>query len=328
MGASLLKMKMLEPGESYSQEVIYGGAQESGEADDVRVRATFIDRVTGQVTEAEDCLTVVRVEIKPRVLAPENECWYRHKFGVRELVECWKFPNVPFVSWHANGNGVFSDGGKSSIYVCPLRAETGGIEISGLGVSYTPLTTVCEPSMVITSDVRYSLHNLVHGEAGGVTLLMRLHATPLDVSFQYIVIEEIPDADAKRSGYFEDSYFMREWYHGRDQKAGIWQTVANDNDFLYDEAGFVAKLPQLDARGFVSPTGTNGWINGSLSWDVPCGWADPGASDGDEPVGSFAAEQKQLHVIDSNGTFEVIKHGNRVTRSVDGTIILREWSNR
>ena len=151
---------------------------------------------------------------------------------------------------------------------------------------------------------------------------MSLQALPLDVNFSGIMIEEIPDAEATREGYFADTYFMRDWYHGTGQGAGDWRNVMGDNCFLHDEAGFRAELPQLDARGFVSPSGTNGWITGGMTWSVPCGWGSLGMEEGDDPVGLFATGALQEFGIESSGNCEVRKHANVIRREVTGRVIL------
>jgi len=231
-------------------------------------------------------------------------------------------PDVAPVSWISNGQGVFTVFGSDARYRCPLRSESNGFKIGGLGSEYTPSTWVVEPSAVLARDAGYMSQGICPGQAGGVLLTMTLHALPLDVSFSGVEIEEIPDADASRSGYFSDSYFMNEWYHGRDQHAGVWSVVTGDNQFLSDEAGFLTALPQLDAAGHVSSTGACGWTSGTLTWEVPCGWAAPGVADEDDPVGTFAAGQLQVMSIDGTGNCEVHKHSNVVRRTIGGHIYL------
>lgn len=160
------------------------------------------------------------------------------------------------------------------------------------------------------------------GSAGGILLTATLHIIPLDVSFSWVKVEEIPYAGGIHDGYFADSYFMSEWQHGTRQGAGVWRIPEGDNQFLVDEAGFRCSLPQLDARGYVSEAGDNGWMAGTLAWNVPCGWASPNVQEDDEPAGIFARDERQAMTIDAEGGCEVRKHSNQVRRNVDDTVYL------
>lgn len=167
-----------------------------------------------------------------------------------------------------------------------------------------------------------SVTGISPGQAGGVLLTLDLYVLPLDVSFSRVKIEEVPDAGGSHSGYFADTFFMPEWFHGEGQGAGEWFTVLGDNRFSNDKAGFKRALPQLDSTGSVSTIGTNGWSVGNLTWAVPCGWAALNVEKGDEPVGTFANAEQQVMTIDAEGNVEVQKHGNAVRREISGGIIL------
>ena len=203
------------------------------------------------------------------------------------------------------------------------KAEVNGFEIAGGGCHYVPQTSVLEPCAVCVRDTGYRVvAGVGPGQAGGILLTLDLHVMPLDVSFSGVKIEEVPDIGGSHSGYFADTFFMSEWFHGEGQGAGRWHTVFGDNRFLNDEAGFMKALPQLDSTGSVSTMGTNGWAAGNLTWDVTCGWAALGVERGDDPVGAFANDARQVMTIDAGGNVEVQKHGNGVRREIDGGIIL------
>lgn len=287
---------------------------------DIVVTATFEENGTGAAWTSEDRATAVRVRLRPEVYAPRNECPYRHRVGIGEVVNCEMTPTVQGVTFVALGEGcLFPASGQ---YVCPLKAEQNALKAVGGGVEYVPQMVVVEPDAVATSDVGFESLRLPSGHAGGIALRMRLHAGPLDVSFQNVKIEEIPDVGGTRVGYFADPFFMRDWYHGNEQGAGDWFAVIADNEFLLDVAGFVKELAQLDAFGFVSPAGTNGWTSGTLTWNVPCGWGGDDAKTGDEPVGTFSDEALQVMTIDAEGNCEVKKHGNAVSRTIQGLVRL------
>ena len=321
-GKPLPYLKFLEPNETISFKNRYRAVKASNVANDIKVTATFVENETGWTQEKTDEATAVKVEIRPRVFAPENECAFRHRFGIGEVVGCKFFPGDAPVAWKASGRGTFSSVGCVSEYSCPLYAEAEGIGIGGNGVSYYPKTVVLEPEGVLTREVGYRESGVSQGDAGGILLTMTLHALPLEVSFQNVKIEEVPDAGGSHTGYFADSFFMSEWYHGKKQGAGVWRAVVSDNKFLNDEAGLTTALPQVDEHGFVSLSGASGWRDGCLTWIVPCGWGANSVSEDEDPVGVFAAESSQVMSIDEDGTCEVRKHSNMVRRSADGLIHL------
>ena len=313
----------LEPGEEVTFKNTYRAVSPSGGEDDIVVTATFTENETDWSQTTIDKATAVKVTVKPRVLAPENESLSRHKFGIGEIVDCENQPKVESVRWKRNGGGTLKESNGSYEYRCPLSAEVNGFEIAGEGCSYVPRTRVVEPQGVLARDAGYTTAPKIRsGQAGGILLTIDLYVLPLDVSFSGIRIEEIPDVGGSHSGYFADTFFMSEWFHGEDEGAGDWREVYGNNKFLNDEAGFKRALPQLDSTGFVSTTGTNGWANGNLTWEVPCGWADSNVQKGDDPIGTFANGSRQVMTIDAQGNVEVQKHGNAVRREISGGIIL------
>ena len=313
----------LEPGEEVTFKNTYRAVSPSGGEDDIVVTATFTENETDWSQTTIDKATAVKVTVKPRVLAPENESLSRHKFGIGEIVDCENQPKVESVRWKRNGGGTLKESNGSYEYRCPLSAEVNGFEIAGEGCCYVPQTRVVEPQGVLARDTGYlTAPKIRSGQAGGILLTIDLYVLPLDVSFSGIRIEEIPDVRGSHSGYFADTFFMSEWFHGEDEGAGDWREVYGNNKFLNDEAGFKRALPQLDSTGFVSTTGTNGWANGNLTWEVPCGWADSNVQKGDDPIGTFANGSRQVMTIDAQGNVEVQKHGNAVRREISGGIIL------
>ena len=313
----------LEPGEEVTFKNTYRAVSPSGGEDDIVVTATFTENETDWSQTTIDKATAVKVTVKPRVLAPENESLSRHKFGIGEIVDCENQPKVESVRWKRNGGGTLKESNGSYEYRCPLSAEVNGFEIAGEGCSYVPRTRVVEPQGVLARDAGYTTAPKIRsGQAGGILLTIDLYVLPLDVSFSGIRIEEIPDVGGSHSGYFADTFFMSELFHGEDEGAGDWREVYGNNKFLNDEAGFKRALPQLDSTGFVSTTGTNGWANGNLTWEVPCGWADSNVQKGDDPIGTFANGSRQVMTIDAQGNVEVQKHGNAVRREISGGIIL------
>ena len=311
----------LEPGEEVTFKNTYRAVRPSGGKDAIVVTATFTENETGWTETTVDKATAVKVTISPQLDAPENDSRYRHKFGIGEVVDCILTPASASVSWECSSGSFSSMSGKAS-YTAPLHSAVNSFKAVGGDSEFAPQTSVVAPQGVIARDVGYRVCDASAGQAGGICLTMTLHAIPLDVSFLGVKIEEVPDVGGSHSGYFADTFFMSEWLHGVAQKAGTWLEPYGDNAFLNDEAGFIRALPQLDENGFVSDEGTKGWKSGNLTWSVPCGWASSDVQDGDDPVGVFAQEAKQVMDIDANGNCEVRKHANRVRRNVDDTVFL------
>ena len=312
----------LEPGEEVAFKNTYRAVRPSGGEDDIVVTATFTENETDWSQTTIDKTTAVKVSVQPRIHAPENDKDFRHKFGIGEIVDCTYQPAASSVTALKIGRGTIIGKSGSFEYNCPLQTESNGFGLTGGGAEYIPHTSVVEPHAVLAEDVWYDVRDVTAGQAGGLLLTMGLYVLPLDVSFSRIRIEEVPNVGGSHSGYFADTFFMSEWLHGEDQGAGDWLTVFGDNRFLNDEAGFKRALPQLDSTGFVSTIGTNGWSVGNLTWEVPCGWASLRVEEGDDPVGIFAKEARQVMIIDAQGNVEVKKHGNTVQREIDGGIIL------
>ena len=310
-------------GETVAFRNTYRAVRPSGSEDDIVVTATFEENVTGWTWTSESKATAVKVTISPQLDAPENESRQRHRFGIGEVVDCDSQPEMSSVTWTSVGKGAFILKDGSFEYKCPVRAEANGFYISGEDCRYVPLTSVVEPLSVLARDAGCKIvPGISPGQAGGILLTQRLYVLPLDVSFSGVRIEEVPNVGGSHSGYFADTFFLSEWLHGKAQRAGNWLTVFGDNRFLNDEAGFLRALPQLDERGFVSTSGTNGWTNGNLTWEVPCGWADSNVEEDDDPIGTFAHDARQIMTIDAQGNVGIQKYGNTVQRELGGGIIL------
>ena len=321
-GLPLPVMHRLEPYEVFAFTNAYRAVAASGSENDIKVTADFVESDTGWVETAQDRATAVKVEIKPAVRAPENKCDYRHKFGVLEIVNCIAKPKISCLVWRCSRGARIANDEDAWQYTCPIHSQDNGIWIEGGGAIYMPMISVVEPCGVKVSDVSAIGMGLDAGQAGGVMLRMRLHALPMDVSFSNVMFEEVPCAGGDRTGYFEDAFFMNEWYHGKAQGAGQWEKVIQDNEFLFDHAGLKTALPQLDDKGRVSPWGTNGWVSGTLTGRVPCGWGDRNVREDDEPHGTFANDALQVMTIDAEGNCEVRKYNNTARRDITGETYL------
>ena len=308
----------LQPYETIAFTNVYRALSASSFANEIVITANFAENDTDWTDFAEDKATAVKVEIRAQVTAPENECINRHKFGVLENVDCLATPTTSDLTWKCSSGGRISGSASRTVYKCPIHSQNNGLWIEGGGASYTPSTLVVQPSGVVARNVGYQDKGLGPGHAGGILLTMTLHALPLDVSFLQTMIEEIPDVGGSHDGYFDDTCFINDWLHGDAQGAGEWGAVIGDNEFLSDRAGLDKEMHQLDDNGNVASNGTNGWVSGTLTWEVPCGWNDESVTKGDDPYGSFATSATQTMTIDANGNCQVIKHGNSVRREITG----------
>ncbi len=122
----------LEPGEEVAFKTTYRAVRPSGGKDDIVVTATFTENETGWTETTVDKATAVKVTVNPKVTAPENESFGRHKYGVREEVSCLYFPSSASVAWQAS-SGNFQD---ESTFVCPLASTTNPLTISGGSATY------------------------------------------------------------------------------------------------------------------------------------------------------------------------------------------------
>ena len=187
-GPTLPFEQSLAAGEALSFEIRYRAVKESSTADDIKVTATFVENETEWEQESLDTATAVRVAVRPKVPAPENECFGRHKYGVREEVSCLYFPSSASVTWRTT-SGELQDGGT---FVCPLSSAENPLTISGGNASYSPLVSVVEPTGIECRDVKAERYGVPVNHAGGIGMVMDLYVLPLDVSFTGIAVEEVP----------------------------------------------------------------------------------------------------------------------------------------
>ena len=122
----------LAPYDDYYVSFLCEGGEESDSAGDVSVSGTFVENGTWETISSSNSLSVVRVEIKPTVVAPANDSVNRHSFGVCEYVEHRQYPSAPAVVWNPVGGGSNVVHGIKDCYRCPLdgcdnplRAEIG-----------------------------------------------------------------------------------------------------------------------------------------------------------------------------------------------------------
>ena len=304
--------------ETYSEEFNCEGSVASGSENDVVVSGSFVENETGETYDAQDRITVFRVEIRSTAWPVGNECINRHKYGVRELVNILRVPTSPSLIFSRMEGGQVVDGK----YQCPLMPFTKPLDITYGSTTYTPHITVVAPDGAYVDDVVEWIAGLPNGVAGGVGMSFSVFLSPVDVSFSGIKAEEVPCYIGSHEGYFNHSAFEADWYHTRSAGAGKWQRVRADNYYGVDMAVISNSLPRMTPGGVLTNDVQFAWRYGSIVWQVPMGWGELSSVDYDDPAGRFREEDTQEMVIFANGKCGVRKFRHMVTREIDGSVNL------
>ena len=288
--------------------------------------ATFTDSVTGQeIASAPATATAVKIRVTPSKVAPENYSSGRHKYGIREIVNCLQSPSSPTVTWTAMDGG-FSDSTNYVDFICPLYSASNPLQANIGNVISTPNITVVEPQSVIALDARSFDYGEHQNQAGYVGMDIDLCVGPLDVSFERLSIEEVPCSSGSHIGYFANTYFSNLWCHSIDNGAGRWQNVGYDNEFAMDRAECANALPRMILPGYPGES-IFGWYYGYMCWDVPYGWRSKNPPGNVSLSGTFAEDVKHEVTIDANGTVSIFKLGCCVSRSTNDFVMVHGGVN-
>ncbi|MBO4286764.1 MAG: hypothetical protein J5985_01180 [Kiritimatiellae bacterium] len=296
--------------EEYYRSFVCEGNFQSSVKDDIQVTGVFTENGTGERINAHGKLTAIRIELLPRNSAPKNPCPNRHVFGVDETVYCIQNPLTPLLQWNASGNGIITNF-QTVCYICPIRAERGGLCATDGTVSYRPLIDVLEPNGLICGLCEF----LPPDPTSGVGMAIELQVTPLEVSFEGLRLQEVPAPPTATSpawgvheGYFADYDYRSRWYHYMYWGGGIWISILPENLFgLYDQS-----------RMFVWPK--KPWGIGRLTWVIPIAWQSK-YSTGLLPDGEL--DQKYLSEWTMTETMiKKKKHGNELVLTVEGEVFL------
>jgi hypothetical protein len=113
------------------------------------------------------------------------------------------------------------------------------------------------------------------------------------------------------------------WAHTRDNRAGQWCNVGNDNLFMFaDEATMGDDLPPMTPEGTLTNDVSFGWQDGDIIWTIPLGWNEHGTGGETPPVKTNSVPEQQLFNITPSGTLTVIKAGYFVSRGTNTQIRL------
>ena len=314
--------RTLAPGEYVEFEAEYEAERASSQENGTVAKVSFTENETNITFDDEDKMTVVEVTISPTVGAPENSAPGRHKYGIREKVRCSQSPCSPVMTWVDSGDGELTMLSQNMIYICPLSSTVNPLKVFYGNVEYEPNFTVVEPNGIIARNPKNIKFGKHPNQAGWVGMELELYVKPLDVSFFEIAVEEVPCNTGSHTGYFDNPYFSHMWYHTRENQAGNWIDVSLGNFFAYDNAAIASKLDQILTVDSNGNSVEDGWIDGSIIWDVPFGWNEAGTSGEIEPYKTFATGTTQEMIIFYNGRTGVRKLGNHIVRMTNDVVIL------
>ena len=327
-GQSLPYSKALAANETISFTCRYRAVKASDAEGDIKVTATFAENETGTKQSAEATATAIQIEVTPFAEAPQNKSMGRHKYGVCEDVVCRQSPSAPVVTWVADKGAVEV---TETVYHCPIQAAANPLSASCGGAEYVPQITVVEPDEVKVRNPDCSDLGATAGEAGSLVLLLPLYIGPFDVAFYGIAVEEVPYDDAPWSGDTHTGYFSRSdlvtwWHHTRENGAGEWLDVEEENHLggegAHDFAGMTRTLSRVTDSGLFVDDPSCRWADGVISFGTPFGWNKRGTTGNAAPCSRFAEDVRAEFVLLEDGTFTVRKLGNEATRYVDGRVFL------
>ena len=282
--------------------------------------------VAASIAAAEDSasVTAVKVQLEAQTPSPVGNNISRHKYGVREIVLCKHFPENMMLSWTNSGNGSVlpRQGGDFSRFLCPLTdSPCQLIATSEGGESYSLTVSIVEPTVYYCQNIMQLDSALAENVAGDAGMTLELYIEPRTVCFGNIAMEEVPTETGGVAGYFLNTKFSNMWAHTRDNRAGQWCNIGNDNLFMFaDEARLGGELPPMAPDGTLTNDVSFGWQGGAIIWTIPLGWNEHGTSDDTEPIKTTPEPEQQLFTITPSGTLSVIKAGHYVSRGTNTQI--------
>ena len=326
-GRNFPVMRNLAPNETVAFSVLYEGLQASSSVGDIVASASFIENTTNAVAQTSQAtLTSVEIEIMRQAEAPENNCTYRHKFGVNEVINCNNWPAAANVSWTSTTLNNVSVSSGTGTYRCPLYAAENPLSVSYGGASYTPAISVVEPNGIQVRNPEVRTYITSPGRAGWVGLRQEFYVKPFDVSFSEISIEEVPCTTGTHSGYFSDPSFSVIWCHSVANGAGEWCSIEEHTNKMgiNDTARITMELLRIDGDGNFTDNPAYSWANGEITWDIPFGWGAKPQGTGASAVlyKQFDPDAGHRITIVPSGTVSVRKFGNEATRDIQGNTYL------
>ena len=296
--------------ESVEWEVYCEATNASSRLRGAVAKARMTEYLTGGVVNAK-AARATAVEIKLHPMTEIGNCPNRHNIGVCEIVECLHAPKAAPIVWDSPGEGngiVFEDKGKI-VFSAPITGPSAFLTASVGEASYSPELTVQEPVELMCSNiVKVTTNSVTPGYAGGVGMKLQLYVLPLSVSFENIVVEEVPCEIGSHSGYFTNSAFSAFWSHTYANGAGRWRNIDLGNRYGSDKSTTGNWPPQ--------------WDSGVMSWNIPIGWNYLDTTTGEPPVKNFPIQYYSVWTMSPDGTVTKSKHGHIISKSTNGVIRL------
>ncbi len=312
------------PNGAVSFDVEYEAETHSDSAGDISVTASLLPSNGGSSVSDSASATAVKVQLESVISSVIGNNCSRHRYGVGEVVLCKWFPENIMLSWSCHGVGTIIPGvgGDFTRFSCPLTNTVMMLTATMDGVvSFSPTISIVEPTGFYCEKVRKMESALGENMAGDVGMILELYIEPRTVCFGNIAIEEVPTAEGLVGGYFQNTAFSEMWSHTRDNRAGQWKNVGNDNLFmLEDEAVIEGALPPMTPDGTLTNDFSFGWRDGAIIWTIPLGWNEHDTIGETEPIKTNAVPEQQMFTINSDGMVSVIKAGHFVCRGTNTQI--------
>ena len=326
-GRTLPFTQRVGPNEDYEIEIVYQGKKGSG--DQVQVTASFVSNDPDEhVDDSTANLDVVEIEIMCQIQAPLNTSMHRHKFGVLEEVVLNRSPASANLHWNTSSGRMLRQG----LYQCPTFATSDPLTAVCGDARFTPAITVVKPHGIEARNPEPVTYGVQAGRAGWIGLKQEFYATPLDVCFSGIAMQEVPSTVGERFGYFADPAFAVISCHSFAMGAGVWLGVDNNNRMgNHDTASMTMGLQRVDANGNFTENTSCSWRYGWVTWEVPFGWASKEiltANSSAHMIEQFDPNSGSRFVITQSGDVTVRKFANEAKREINGTVTLNGelWS--
>ena len=315
----MLDRQDVSPGKKLDFTITYKGQLPSSEAEDIVVTTTFTENVAGATpSSSQSKLTSVKVELTPLDLPPENQSPHRHILGIAEKVNYCFFPNVSGPALHdgTEGDMLLQIDDVGRCFYAPWTGGVYSVSIVMADASHDTFINVVEPSVECRNVRRNDEIPSVCGEAGWIGMKFDLYLQPRTVSFEWILMEEIPVSEEcaiPASGYFAVTNILPS-VHNSDAGAGEWsQPRLSDGSWTHDKA----QMP----HGCPPAYGPEAWPPGRLTWDIPIGWGDALHT----LKGRIRPNPtQQVYEIQCDGTLSVSKFGHVIERQTNNCVRL-DW---
>ena len=303
-------------------EIVYEGVEASARENDISVEATLavVNGVSPLPSTA--AATAVRVEMSPFDLPPLNPTPNRHLLGIHEKVKILYQPRTIALKWEdesLSNEEVDLSSGESGFleFFCPWSKGQYQISVEFNGAKRGMNFLVLEPIIECREAVWNENLRGSPGEAGTVGMNLALYLQPQTVSFEWIMMEEIPVSLSEAipaTGYFVLNHNLIPATHTIQAGAGVWfQPRLSDGSWTHDHAQMPYACPSLSSSQGV-------WSHGLVRWKIPIGFGD---GQNNEVRGTIKPDPTtQEFEIQENGTFTVRKFGHSIERSTNNEIWL------